>query len=246
MSDSTPLPAGFGNCPRCAYRAVGPPSVCQACAARTLQPATPYSCPVCGQQLASAHTQCGNALCRDPGRYFVSNTAIAMKTGALDTAIKQHKYEGRSGWGIIAARVILGFLPHWPILPRVDLIIPMPTFLPAGTPRQGNDQAGWTLQSAIEQDEDNHPFRVDPPVIVKTAPTARMATASGLGERRAIAGDIYDVLRVVDHAAVRHRTVVVYDDVFTTGSTLNAVAQRLREAGATAVYGLTLARAPWR
>lgn len=39
---------------------------------------------------------------------------------------------------------------------------------------------------------------------------------------------------------------MVYDDVFTAGSSLNAVAMRLKASGAVKVYGLTLARAQWR
>ena len=40
--------------------------------------------------------------------------------------------------------------------------------------------------------------------------------------------------------------VMVYDDVFTAGSSLNAVVMRLKASGAVKVYGLTLARARWR
>ena len=39
------------------------------------------------------------------------------------------------------------------------------------------------------------------------------------------------------------RTILVVDDVTTTGSTMNACARALKEAGAAAVYGLTFARA---
>jgi predicted amidophosphoribosyltransferase len=54
------------------------------------------------------------------------------------------------------------------------------------------------------------------------------------------------VLVVPDPAIVRGKFIVVFDDVFTDGNTLNTVARRLREAGATTVAGLALARAPWR
>lgn len=243
-----PTPAGFGNCPQCAYFGVGPAQRCYTCAKATIEQAAPYYCTACGQQYNSGTGPCINKLCSDPNRYYVSNTAIAMKTGPLDTAIKQHKYHKKWGWGVIAARVLLGYLPHWEIARIARLIIPMPAFLEPEIERKGNDQAGWTLESAIEQQDPpgRYPFRVDPPVIIKTASTPKMATAGSLAERRANAVQLYLALNVVDSAAVRGKIVVVYDDVFTTGATLNAVARRLREAGAHSVYGLTLARAPWR
>ncbi len=50
-------------------------------------------------------------------------------------------------------------------------------------------------------------------------------------------------------ARVRGRAVLVVDDVMTTGATLNAVAEALRHAGASHVYGAVLARPavhdPW-
>lgn len=247
MTYELPATAGFGNCGRCAYFASGPPQVCQRCAAATLQPAAPYYCTVCGQRIATAQGVCSNRLCSDPGRYFEFNHAIAMKTGALDRAIKDHKYDQRWGWGIIFARVLLGHLAHDPAVATADLIIPMPAApLPPGTTsRKEIDHSGWVVESAAAQDDVGYRFRADPPVIIKTRPTARMASTSGYGERLTVAGDIYSALQVLDPAAVAGAVVVVVDDVFTTGNTLNAVARRLREAGARTVRGLTLARQPW-
>jgi ComF family protein len=44
-------------------------------------------------------------------------------------------------------------------------------------------------------------------------------------------------------ALVRNKRILVIDDVTTTGSTIRACAKALRSAGASAVFGLTLARA---
>jgi predicted amidophosphoribosyltransferase len=235
-----PPVAGFGNCGRCPYVATGPARLCQWCAAQTLEPAAPYYCRVCGQALESATSRCGNALCHASNRAFAFNRAIAMKTGALDTAIKLHKYQGRVGWAIIFARVLLGYLDTHPDVSGANLIIPMPAVNPS------NDHAARVIHSAIEQDERGYPFRINPPVIIKTAQTIKMATTTNAAERRQAANELYDVLIVPDPTIVRSKFIVVFDDVFTGGNTLNTVARRLREAGATAVAGLTLARAPWR
>jgi predicted amidophosphoribosyltransferase len=184
--------------------------------------------------------QCRNALCNAADRAFEFNRAIAMKTGELDAAIQLHKYHGRVGWAIIFARVLLGYLDTHHDVRSADLIIPMPAFDPA------TDHAFRVIRSAIEQDERGYPFRIDPPVVVKTAQTTRMVTTTNAPERRAAATELYDALVVPDPTVVRGTFILVFDDVFTGGHSLNAVARRLRGAGVTRVAGLTLARAPWR
>lgn len=218
----------------------GPAWLCQWCAAQTLEPAAPYYCTACGQALESATSRCANALCHATDRAFAFNRAIAMKTGALDEAIKRHKYYGGVGWAIIFARVLLGCLDTHPDVGGAHLIIPMPAF------SASDDHAGRVIQRAIEQDDRGYPFRVDPPVIVKTVQTTKMVATTSAAERRQAANELYDVLVVPDPATVGGKFVVVFDDVFTGGHSLNAVARRLRGAGATTVAGLTLARAPWR
>ena len=235
-----PPVAGFGNCGQCPYMPTGPARLCQWCAAQTLKPAAPYYCTVCGQALDSATSRCGNVLCHATDRAFAFNRAIAMKTGALDNAITRHKYQGKLGWAIIFARVLLGYLDTHPDVGGANLIIPVPAVNPS------DDHAVRVIRSAIEQDERGYPFRIDPPVIVKTAETTKMVATTSAAERRKAARELYDVLVMPDPTIARGKFIVVFDDVFTGGNTLNAVARRLREAGAITVAGLTLARAPWR
>ena len=71
------------------------------------------------------------------------------------------------------------------------------------------------------------------PVIVKTGPTPPMV-GNGYQDRRRIAeGPLRDALQVTRPEDVRGKRVLVYDDVFTDGLTLNEVARALRLAGAT-------------
>ena len=65
--------------------------------------------------------------------------------------------------------------------------------------------------------------------------------------KRTAAAELRASLVIPDPSRVEGRRIVVYDDVCTTGSQLNAVAACLIEdGGAVSVEGIVLARAPWR
>jgi phosphoribosylpyrophosphate synthetase len=209
-----------------------------------MQPPLPYRCQVCSQRLTSPGAYCSNPLCNSPDRAFDWATAIAMKTGELEKAVWASK-DGSYGWGIIFSRIVLGYLYANPkAVQGLGAIIPTPTYLPPGTdPRM--DHTRWVIQQAAEQDETGLPFVYDPPLIFKTRPTTKMRASAGIGGRRIAAAELLESLVVPDRSRVEGRHIMVYDDVFTGGNTLNAVAIKLKEAGASGVYGLTLARQPW-
>ena len=56
--------------------------------------------------------------------------------------------------------------------------------------------------------------------------------------------NLKDAYRVTDKKAVKEKTVVIVDDVTTTGSTSEALAERFKKAGAKAVYLITVASVP--
>jgi len=178
-------------------------------------------------------------------RHFDLSFAIAMKSGALQQAIYSFKFDGKWGWGIVFARVLNGYLYEYGqvLLNEHSIIIPSPSFHHTGSAPY-DDHAAFVIQSAIEQDDQALPYVNNPPVIFKNAATRKLKRL-GAQERRMEGRAIRDSLVVPDPRRVTGRAVWVYDDVFTTGTTLDAVAEVLKDAGATAVYGLVLSRQPW-
>jgi predicted amidophosphoribosyltransferase len=73
----------------------------------------------------------------------------------------------------------------------------------------------------------------------KTRATPPQAGLSRAARRENVRG----VFVVTAPERVRARTLILVDDVMTTGATLSACAAELRRAGASEVLGLTLARA---
>ena len=83
--------------------------------------------------------------------------------------------------------------------------------------------------------------RPAPGVLKKVVETPRQATLDRPARQSNLDRRVF---RVADPAAVRGGKVLVCDDVMTTGTTLRVAAAVLREAGAAAVVGFTLARVP--
>jgi predicted amidophosphoribosyltransferase len=208
--------------------------------------AVPLSrCPVCEQERTAPRARCSNRVCHWADRQFDWNTAVAMRDGALEQAINRYKYDEVTGWALIFGRVLAGFLhDQQHRFAGFDLVVPSPTYVGPGG--RNFDHTALVLGVAAELDETGLPFTVDPPVLVKSGPTPKLVGLSWSARRDVCRDEVPKVLHVPDPARVDGKRVLVYDDVFTDGLNLNAVATKLRRAGAAQVCGVTLARQPWK
>jgi predicted amidophosphoribosyltransferase len=101
----------------------------------------------------------------------------------------------------------------------------------------GADLALPVVESAADQDDIQRiRFLYDPAPIVKIEETRKMKFLSS-ADRSAESRRLREMLLVRNPSAIACQSVIVYDDVFTTGSTLDAVAGVLRRHGATRVRG---------
>ncbi|WP_240958374.1 ComF family protein [Streptomyces barkulensis] len=232
-------PAGFPGCRDCPYYAHGSAAVCAACAARTMTAVPEYHCRVCSQVTDGG--RCGNALCGAPPseRGFSSVRAVAMYSGDLAETIRRFKYQGKYGWAPIFGRLVTGWLEqHRDEVADIDLIVGNPT--PPG--RQPLQHIERILEAARTEDIAGR-WPIPPsPLLTKTVPTPRSATQGREAKRRA-AEEHAAVLRL--HMDVAGKRVMLFDDLFTTGSQMCAVSRFLLARGAREVRGLVLARAPW-
>ena len=247
ISRLDPQPAGFGQCGVCPYRDVGSAAVCFACASQRMQALPAQRCMTCDQALPASGT-CSNYWCRRPAseRHFQFIYAIAMRSGYLESAINAYKYSQRKGWASIFGRVLVGYLDDMDdAFTTYDLIVASPTYT-APRARRSWDHIGLILDRAHVEAAGRWPFDLGPTrAIVKVRDTPSLV-GKRLVERRTIAEhDIRGSLHIPNPAAIRGRSVLVFDDVFTDGSTLREVARALRRSGAEMVAGIVLARQPW-
>jgi ComF family protein len=116
-------------------------------------------------------------------------------------------------------------------LARSDFIAPAPMHWTRLAVRSFN-QAAWLAQALSRAS--GKPWK--PGALRRVKRRKSQAGLSASERRRNVGGAIKASWRF------EGKTIVVVDDVFTTGATLEACARALRKAGAAEVHGLTLAR----
>lgn len=237
-------PLGFPSCPQCTYLRTGPPRVCFDCASQAFEIIQHGACPVCSQMLDEG--SCPNWLCQDPARRIERIHAIAYLSGPLRAKIVNYKYRGKTGWRLIFGRLLVGWLNQHGTATSPDLIVANPTYIGPDGASFGHTEA--VLDAASAEDVLRRwPFDIGSPrVIVKTAPTPKSARNTAPA-KRAAARALRGALRITDPLRTQGQSILVYDDVCTTGSQLDAIADcLLEEGGAAHVEAVVLARAPWR
>ena len=206
-------------------------------------------CGVCGRPLATETAGCRNPLCASASRWFHWNVAVAERSGLLESALNAYKYEGDRSRARVFGTMLAGYLvQRRRLLGGFDLVVASPTFVGPGG-RDFNHVRLMLTEAALRTAPgDGPPFDLGGvPAIVKTGPTPRLA-GRGHAERRRLAAErLRPALRVPDPRRTAGKRLLVVDDVFTDGRTLDEVARALRlQGGATEVCGLALCRQPWR
>lgn len=200
---------------------------------------------MCAQRLPPGGT-CPNELCRSPQRRIGRIRALGYQEGALRQAINSYKYRGARSLSLVFGRLLLDFLDGNVPADPPGLIVANPGF--AGPGGQQFAHAEEVLAAAARADTAGRwPFDTGrPPAIVKTRPTLPSADAPAWSKRTA-RYQLRQVLRVPAPERTRGKFVLVYDDICTTGTQLDAVAECLLEdGGAARVEAVVLARARWR
>jgi predicted amidophosphoribosyltransferase len=244
MTDELAL-AEFPHCHGCGNFRDGPARTCLTCASRGLIRPGKDACGVCSQRL-DAGGGCTNELCRSSRRRISKIHAIAYQSGPLRSVINSYKYRGTRSWSLVLGRLLLAWLEETMAGDPPGLIVANP-----GYPGPGGDDfahAEAVLAAAARADaHERWSFdTLSPAAIVKTRPTLKSADAQAWS-KRATGNELRSALRVPDPARTAGQSILVFDDICTTGTQLDAVAGCLHdEGGAGRVEGVVLARASWR
>ncbi len=215
------------------------------CAARRLEQPRAGACSICGQRLARG-AACPNELCHSPARRIERIRPIGYHCGPLRQAINNYKYRGARDWSVLFGRLLLAWLGEHMTEEPPGLIVVNPSFVGAGGQLFAHTEA-VLAQAACQDRVGRWPFdTASPAAVTKTRPTLQSADSLAWS-KRASGADLRAALAVPDPSRTAGQHILVYDDICTTGTQLDAVAACLLEAGGAArVEAVVLARALWR
>ncbi len=200
---------------------------CSDCADKTTTIPAPV-CAICGNPTTSSGP-CPRCLTSRPS--FTALRSFTTFTGPIREAIHKLKYQRDLGIGEALAQPMIDCLQelNWPI----DIVTSVPLGL-ARFKERGYNQATFLARPISLCMRIPYSSRV----LVRTRET-RTQVGLTVNERQDNMTGAFQANRKL----VLGKNVLVVDDVATSGATLNACATALLEAGASRVYGFSLARA---
>lgn len=149
----------------------------------------------------------------------------------VEQAIHAMKFYARPRIARTFAFLMWEEMSRHPIMPDLDIIVPVPMHRRKQLGRGYNQSErigtalGEMLEIPVEQ------------VLIKT----RQTKPQSLSSREERLTNLEDAIHVSNPSAVAGRSILLVDDVTTTGATLGACAQALREAGASWIFAAVIA-----
>jgi ComF family protein len=218
--------------------------VCQACLDQ-ITPLDGILCSICGEKLSSGHVAgdapplCG--ICRPaapPFRRAVSYGGYAANLRALVHLLKYHQLKSAAGFLAKLMTQSIAIME----LPDSFVVVPVPLWKSKRRAR-GFNQAEEIARELLK----NFPpcrrgaasIQLDTTSLVRRRETASQ-TGLTRHQRRA---NVRGAFAMVRPQAVEGRTILLVDDVMTTGTTASECARVLLRAGAKEVFVATVARA---
>ncbi|HXK09020.1 MAG TPA: ComF family protein [Vicinamibacteria bacterium] len=223
------------------------PSACPACGRLLAHPGRGPLCGPCWESLPRHHAvacRCGLPLlpgrvvcgrCRRGRQPFAAGASLGPYEGTLRLVLHELKYGRRRRAGKRLAEVLLEEPAVRALVGSSDVLVPVPLH-----PRRLRER-GFNQSALLAQEIGRRAGRpVCADALVRRLDTAPQTGLPAAARRRNVEG----AFAVRRRASVTGRTVTLVDDVLTTGATAFACARRLREAGASEVRLLTVARVP--
>lgn len=203
-----------------------------------------YLCPECIEKIDLIEPpycrKCGTPTesylcseCRDNEFVFEFSRSTGIFEGTLRTAIHTLKYDFHLALADPLADLMVRCFPSTHLAGKIDMVVPVPIHHSRKTER-GFNQAEELARRLCKKVS----LPIETRALVKSRPTKHQVDLPY--EQRAL--NVTGAFVVKNRDLIQGKRILLIDDVFTTGSTLNEAAKALKNAGSAEIYAYTLAR----
>jgi ComF family protein len=223
------------QCPCCEkFLEEGQQGVCSDCLSEIRWIVPPF-CSICGIPFISKEIDshpCG--ACMTHRKYFTMARALGAFEGSLQEAIYRWKYEGKTHLTPFLAEWMAEGLNRYWEPDSLDLLIPVPLH-PKRLRQRGFNQALLLVKELSRRTG----IPSHKTILQKKKSTIPQVNLSGAEREKGVKGTFH----VIGKEELLGKSVLLVDDVYTTGATVNECSKVLLRGGAERIDVLTLAHA---
>ena len=191
----------------------------------------PPVCGICGKPRDKYFKEDLCDDCAKGGIPFAMARSVALYDGVLKEAIHKFKFNGKKALASSLGRFLVSYLQYGDIpLKDMDMVIPIPL---SG---KREKQRGYNQSKLLAAEISRHyPICLDDISLKKRDVTPQFELSRK--------DRLQNVKGAFHSSPLSGKTVLLVDDIYTTGATVREASKALKAAGAKYVYVLTLARA---
>lgn len=188
------------------------------------------TCLKCGKNLGeSTQTYCND--CRDRKHFFSEGKALYEYGGPIKEALYRYKYSNKRIYSRVFARDAIRFYKRWIEIIAPDVIVPVPMY------KKKKAQRGYNQAEEFAKELSRVTgIPMDKEVVIRAKKTSPLKELGARERAKALKRVFVGTKRFK-----RKAKVLLVDDIYTTGSTVDAVSEVLLEVGAGKVYAICIA-----
>lgn len=218
------------RCPGCdKVLAVGERGFCGGCTEQLHFLQEPL-CPYCGKPIDRDQMCCAD--CRAHPHSFTAGGAVLLYTGQMQESMARFKQGGRAEYGKVYGRLLWDAKREWLQRIREPVLVPVPVHSKRYRKR-GYNQAEEIAKEMARLS--GLPMRSD--LLVRVKHTAPQKELSKRERSRNLQG-AFRCRADYRKLCLQGKCAIIIDDIYTTGSTVEACSQTLLQAGFDKVYFL--------
>lgn len=206
-------------------------SLCHNCYNNNLPFIPEHHCIKCGIPLRMTEDGSICERCKNSNYYFDRVISAVKYERDVKNLIYKFKYSNHTYLATTIGRIMAHKLKQEDI--EADIIIPVPLYKGKEKER-GFNQA--ILISKYIAEETNIPLNTD--ILVRTKNTKVMYNLTGKERLENVEG----AFKVINKGIIVNKNILLVDDIFTTGATVNSCSKELTDGGAKSITVLTFAR----